>query len=90
MPAETLQRSRWRHKSCDCRMFSVMRQKLYDYMAARPGGASSAELLNLLFTSGAGSGLKLKKSEFDTRFLCAAKRIDHRYLKADQKSQSDP
>lgn len=62
-------------------MFSVIRQKLYDYMAARPGGASSAELLNLLFTSGAGSGLKLnRKSEFDTRFLCAAIGSDPHFL----------
>ena len=50
-----------------------MRQKLYDYVAERPGGATSLELLNLLFTPGAGSGLKPNRSvEFNARFLHAA------------------
>ena len=50
-----------------------MRKKLYDYVLARPGGASSAELLNLLFTPGAGSGLKPnRRVEFEARFLHAA------------------
>lgn len=58
-----------------------MRQKLYDYVAARPGGASSAELLSLLFTPGASSGLKPnRRGEFDTRFLHAAIGSDPHFL----------
>ena len=61
-----------------------MRQKLYDYVAERPGGATSTELLNLLFTPGAGSGLKPNRSiEFNTRFLHAA-------IGADPHFQYDP
>ena len=54
-------------------MFPTVRQKLYDYVAARPGGVSSAELLNLLFTPGAGSGLRPnRRLGFDTRLLHTA------------------
>ena len=50
-----------------------VRRKLYDYVVERPGGATSAELLNLLFSPGAGSGLKPNRSvEFNARFLRAA------------------
>lgn len=50
-----------------------MRQKLYNYVADRPGGATSLELLNLLFTPSSGSGLKPNtKVEFSARFLHAA------------------
>ena len=62
-------------------MFPTVRQKLYDYVAARPGGVSSAELLNLLFTPGAGSGLKPnRRLEFDTRFLHTAIGADPHFL----------
>lgn len=54
------------------RYISLVRQKLYDYVVERLGGATSAELLNLLFTPGTGSGLKPNRSiEFNTHFLHA-------------------
>ncbi len=50
-----------------------MRQKLYDYLAQRPGGATSAELLSLLFASGPVPGtLPGRNLEFGSRFLYAA------------------
>jgi DNA polymerase-3 subunit epsilon len=50
-----------------------MWQKLYDYLIQRPGGATSAELLGLLFAPGAGSGVQSGRNlEFSSRFLQAA------------------
>ncbi len=50
-----------------------MRQKLYDYLTQRPGGAPSAELLSLLFSPGASSSVRPGQSpEFGARFLQAA------------------
>jgi len=54
-----------------------MRQKLYDYLMQRPGGATSAELLDLLFNSRTGSGVRPGyRSEFGSRFLLAALGVD--------------
>jgi DNA polymerase-3 subunit epsilon len=50
-----------------------MRQKLYDYLAQRPGGATSSELLGLLFSSGGASkSLPVSIPEFGGRFLHSA------------------
>src|SRR6266540_1882712 len=50
-----------------------VRQKLYNYLAQRPGGATSAELLSLLFAPGAGSGIQPGHiPEFGSRFLHSA------------------
>lgn len=50
-----------------------MRQKLHDYLIQRPGGASSAELLDLLFSPGLGSGAQSgHKLDLGSRFLHAA------------------
>lgn len=61
-----------------------MRQKLYDYLLERPGGATSSELLGLLFSS----GLKVQSAlsttnEFAGRFL-------HSSLGADPHFSYDP
>ena len=61
-----------------------MRQKLYDYLLERPGGATSSELLGLLFSS----GLKVQSTlsttnEFAGRFL-------HSSLGADPHFSYDP
>jgi DNA polymerase III subunit epsilon len=54
-----------------------MRQKLYDYLIQRPGGATSAELLGLLFSPGASSSARPGYSpEFGSRFLLAALGVD--------------
>jgi DNA polymerase-3 subunit epsilon len=54
-----------------------VRQKLYDYLIQRPGGATSAELLGLLFAPGAGSGVQPGRNlEFGSRFLQAALGVD--------------
>ena len=58
-----------------------MRQKLYDYLARRPGGATSAELLGLLFTAGpASEALPGRNLEFSARFLHAALGTDPHFL----------
>lgn len=50
-----------------------MRQKLYDYLAQRPGGATSSELLGLLFSSGVATGQPPSSTpEFGGRFLHSA------------------
>lgn len=50
-----------------------MRQKLYDYLTQRLGGAPSAELLSLLFSPGASSSVRPGHNpEFGARFLQAA------------------
>jgi len=50
-----------------------MRQKLYDYLVQRPGGATSSELLGLLFSSGITSkSLPISTPEFGGRFLHSA------------------
>lgn len=57
-----------------------MRQKLYDYLIQRPGGATSAELLGLLFVPGAGSGFSSVQSpEFGSRFLLSALAADRHF-----------
>lgn len=58
-----------------------MRQKFYDYLAQRPGGATSDELLGLLFTSGVDSGFQPHHNlEFGSRFLYAALGTDPHFL----------
>lgn len=50
-----------------------MRQKLYDYLIERPGGATSTELLGLLFAPGPGPvSLPVNNPEFGGRFLHSA------------------
>lgn len=50
-----------------------MRQKLYHYLIERPGGATSTELLGLLFASGSGlASLPVNNPEFGGRFLHSA------------------
>ncbi len=50
-----------------------MRQKLYDYLVQRSGGATPVELLGLLFTSAAGPGTQPECNfEFGSRFLHSA------------------
>src|SRR2546427_4595440 len=54
-------------------MYTTVRQKLYTYLAQRPGGATSDELLGLLFIPGMGSGVQPgHKLEFGSRFLYSA------------------
>src|SRR3989442_5934525 len=54
-------------------MCTTVRQKLYTYLAQRPGGATSDELLSLLFIPGVGSGVQLRHNlEFGSRFLYSA------------------
>ncbi|MGH7964215.1 MAG: exonuclease domain-containing protein [Candidatus Binatia bacterium] len=58
-----------------------MRQKLYDYLAQRPGGAPAEELLGLLFASGIGVGTSPQHHlEFGARFLQAALGTDPHFL----------
>lgn len=58
-----------------------MRQKLHDYLAQRPGGATSAELLELLFTAKPAPGiLPGRNLEFSARFLHAALGTDPHFL----------
>jgi DNA polymerase-3 subunit epsilon len=58
-----------------------MRQKLHDYLAQRPGGATSAELLGLLFTAKPAPGiLPGRNLEFSARFLQAALGTDPHFL----------
>ncbi|MBI3303255.1 MAG: hypothetical protein HYZ72_14405, partial [Deltaproteobacteria bacterium] len=55
------------------RICTTVRQKLHDYLVQRPGGATAAELLGLLFTPGAGSGFSpTRNPEFGSRFLLTA------------------
>ena len=50
-----------------------MRQKLYDYLADRPGGATSAELLNEIFVSGAVAPFPAQRDpELGVRLIHAA------------------
>jgi DNA polymerase III subunit epsilon len=61
-----------------------VRQKLYDYLAQRPGGATSSELLGLLFSSGGATGPPPSSTpEFGGRFL-------HSALGADPHFSHDP
>jgi DNA polymerase-3 subunit epsilon len=54
-----------------------VRQKLYDYLIQRPSGATSPELLGLLFAPGAGSGVQPGRNlEFSSRFLQAVLGVD--------------
>jgi DNA polymerase-3 subunit epsilon len=63
---------------------SDVRQKLYDYLEQRPGGATSSELLGLLFSSGVTSkSLPVSTPEFGGRFL-------HSVLGADPHFFYDP
>lgn len=58
-----------------------MRQKLYDYLVQRPGGATSSELLGLLFSSGVTpSGLPVSTPEFGGRFLHSALGVDPHFF----------
>jgi DNA polymerase-3 subunit epsilon len=58
-----------------------MRQKLYDYLGQRPGGATSSELLALLFSSGiASKSLPLRNTEFGGRFLHSALGADPHFF----------
>jgi DNA polymerase-3 subunit epsilon len=58
-----------------------VRQKLYDYLVQRPGGATSGELLRLLFASGAGADPQSGRNlEFGSRFLQAALGADPHFL----------
>ncbi|NOT56298.1 MAG: hypothetical protein HOP18_17005, partial [Deltaproteobacteria bacterium] len=58
-----------------------MRQKLYDYLAQRPGGATSRELLGLLFSSGlATNHLPSSPPEFGDRFLHSALGADPHFF----------
>ena len=55
------------------RMYTTVRQKLYTYLAQRPGGATSDELLGLLFAPSASAGVQSgHKLEFGSRFLYSA------------------
>lgn len=58
-----------------------MRQKLYDYLVQRPGGATSSELVRLLFAAGPPPGsLPGRQLEFSARFLHAALGNDPHFL----------
>jgi len=58
-----------------------VRQKLYDYLIERPGGATSTELLGLLFASGPGlSSLPVHNPEFGGQFLHSALGADPHFL----------
>ena len=58
-----------------------MRQKLYDYLAQRPGGVASSELLSLLFSSGvASNSLPVANPEFGGRFLHSALGTDPHFF----------
>lgn len=58
-----------------------MRQKLYDYLAQRPGGATSSELLGLLFSSGVATDpLPGSTPEFGDRFLHSALGADPHFF----------
>ena len=58
-----------------------MRQKLYDYLVQRPGGATSSELLGLLFSSGiAANSLPVPNPEFGGRFLHSALGADPHFF----------
>jgi DNA polymerase-3 subunit epsilon len=58
-----------------------MRRKLHDYLAQRPSGATSAELLGLLFTAKPAPGiLPGRNLEFSARFLHAALGDDPHFL----------
>lgn len=60
-----------------------MRQKLYDYLAIRPGGATSDELLNEIFVSGAVAPLPAQRDpELGVRLI-------HTALGADQNCSYD-
>ncbi|MEW6300025.1 MAG: exonuclease domain-containing protein [Thermodesulfobacteriota bacterium] len=52
-----------------------VRQKIYDYLAERPGGATPSELLNLLFLAQAG-----RNPQFAERFLHAALLADPHFF----------
>jgi DNA polymerase-3 subunit epsilon len=60
---------------------SDVRQKLYDYLVQRPGGATSSELLGLLFSSGvATNNLPGSTPEFGGRFLHSALGADPHFF----------
>lgn len=60
---------------------SDVRQKLYDYLVQRPGGATSSELLGLLFSSGiATNNLPGSTPEFGGRFLQSALGADPHFF----------
>jgi DNA polymerase-3 subunit epsilon len=60
---------------------SDVRQKLYDYLEQRPGGATSSELLGLLFSSGVVSNnLPVSTLEFGGRFLHSALGADPHFF----------
>ena len=61
-----------------------MRQKLYDYLADRPGGATSTELLHEIFVSGASAPFPSQRDpELGVRLI-------HTALGADQHCSYDP
>jgi DNA polymerase III subunit epsilon len=58
-----------------------MRQKLYDYLGQRPGGATSPELVRLLFSAGPFPGsVPGRQLEFSSRFLHAALGTDPHFF----------
>ena len=63
-----------------------MRQKLYDYLADRPGGATSAELLHEIFVSGATALFPSPPSPYDPEL---GTRLIHAALGADQNCSYD-